>query len=569
MDADPDDASLRARGDRRRVLLSRTGRHALRMLVAIVLAGVLGSPLALSWALTHTEVEAQIGTSPTTFSLSTEGRSEVRLGIAGTVYVPESNGAVGLVATVNGPGDPGAGDGDIADYARPEMLQLYAGLFHDPSAAVQEYVDLVQREFYHQLLLAELVVAVGGGAVGLALLLLLRGRRETADGGPRRAVAGGLVVLLTTSLLAWAQVQTSDTASDASDGAYALPIFDGTLAEGSSTNSPVLRAVLGGAVSKAQVLVRRQEEGVRAYEAKAAALLDDQQDDMEGPREGEVAVLMQSDMHCSTAMIRLQSQVVQLVREQHGDDALSLLAVAGDLTTNGTAAEGTCIRKEAAIADGMPIAAITGNHESGQSADQMADAGMTVLDGESEELGGVRVLGDGDPSRTELFGGSALRGDENQQDQGTRLFDEAESGDRPDLVMMHEGYAVAAFLDVDDMRDFLDTPGSLTEPTDDGVRDLPAGAVFYGHWHRSVEPRVVWNSDGTWTFVMELGTSGGALASSTINNFSTPWSSPLQQASFPVVFLDEETRLVTGYQLYRFEPDGTAVVEPRVDVGAP
>ncbi|WP_193611730.1 metallophosphoesterase family protein [Nocardioides lijunqiniae] len=569
MDADPDDASFRARSDRRRVLLRTTGRHALRLLVAMVLAGVLGSPLALSWALTHTQVEAQIGTSPTTFSLSTEGHSEVRLGIAGTVYVPESNGAVGLVATVNGPGDPGAGDGDIADYARPEMLQLYAGLFHDPAAAVQEYVDLVQREFYHQLLLAELVVAVGGGAVGLALLLLLRGRRETADGGPRRAVAGGLVVLLTTSLLAWAQVQTSDTASDASDGAYALPIFDGTLAEGSSTNSPVLRAVLGGAVSKAQVLVRRQEEGVRAYEAKAAALLDDQQDDMEGPREGEVAVLMQSDMHCSTAMIRLQSQVVQLVREQHGDDALSLLAVAGDLTTNGTAAEGTCIRKEAAIADGMPIAAITGNHESGQSADQMADAGMTVLDGESEELGGVRVLGDGDPSRTELFGGSALRGDENQQDQGTRLFDEAESGDRPDLVMMHEGYAVAAFLDVDDMRDFLDTPGSLTEPTDDGVRDLPAGAVFYGHWHRSVEPRVVWNSDGTWTFVMELGTSGGALASSTINNFSTPWSSPLQQASFPVVFLDEETRLVTGYQLYRFEPDGTAVVEPRVDVGAP
>ncbi len=87
-----------------------SGGVLVRALVCLVVAGVLGAPLALSWALTHTEVVSPIGTSPTTFSLSTGGISEVRRGIAGTVFVPESRGAVGIVATVIGPGDPGAGD---------------------------------------------------------------------------------------------------------------------------------------------------------------------------------------------------------------------------------------------------------------------------------------------------------------------------------------------------------------------------------------------------------------------------------------------------------------------------
>jgi hypothetical protein len=80
---------------------------------------------------------------------------------------------------------------------------------------------------------------------------------------------------------------------------------------------------------------------------------------------------------------------------------------------------------------------------------------------------------------------------------------------------------------------------------------------------------VVWNSDGTWTLVMELNTSGGAIASPTLNHFSTPWSPPQQTASFPVVFLNADSGLVTGYQIYTFGTDGKVTVEPRVEVGSP
>jgi len=118
------------------------------------------------------------------------------------------------------------------------------------------------------------------------------------------------------------------------------------------------------------------------------------------------------------------------------------------------------------------------------------------------------------------------------------------------------------------MTEFLDRRGAPTEPIeDDDVRDLPAAAVFYGHWHRSILPRVVWNSDGTWTLVMELDTSGGAVDTPTIGHFSTPWTPPRQEASFPVVFLDDRTHLVTGYQLYSFRVDGSVSVLPRVEVG--
>lgn len=539
-----------------------------RLLVCVLVAGVLSTPLAVGWAVTRTSVHETVGITPTTFSVTTRGHSELRLGVAGTVYVPLSRGPLGVVATVDGPGDPEAGNGDLASYVTPHMLELYTGLFHDPGTAVQGYVDRLTHELRRQVLLAELTLAGIGGVALLAVVSLVPRAR---DGGQRRwrprAAAALAVALATTSTLAVLQTTRPPGGPTPVSGAYLLPILDGTVAAGSTTNSPLLRVLLGAAVPKARNLVRRQEAGVRQYQAGAVRGLREQATSMEGPRSGETAVLMQSDMHCNTSMIRLQSQVASMLRDRFGAGTPALLAVTGDLTTNGTAAEGGCIKDEAAIAGDAPVAAVTGNHESDVSAAQMSDAGMTVLDGSLTELGRVAVLGDGDPDRSELFGATGLGGEETEAEMGDRLYDVARRH-RPQLVLVHEAYAAQAFLGVEGMTDFLGGRGSVTGPRGDGVRDLPASAVFYGHWHRSIEPRVVWNSDGTWTLVMELDTSGGAVDTPTIGHFSTPWSRPQQQASFPVVFLDEDTGLVTGYQLYGFATDGTVTISSRVDVGA-
>jgi hypothetical protein len=305
---------------------------------------------------------------------------------------------------------------------------------------------------------------------------------------------------------------------------------------------------------------------MRQYLDDASAGLRGLETAMVGPEQDEIAVLMQSDMHCNSTMIRLQTQVAEQLRERFGEAVPALMAVTGDLTTNGTAAEGSCIEAEAAISAGAPVAVIGGNHESTVSLEQMKAAGMTVLDGSVTDLADVTVLGDSDPERSELFGGTQPRGSQTETTQGEDLFTKA-TQERPDLVLVHEGYAAQELVGTDDMTSFLNGRGSATEPWDDAVRDLPASAVFYGHWHRSIEPRVVWNSDGTWTLVMELDTSGGAIDTPTIGHFSTPWSRPQQDASFPVVFLDADTRMVTGYQLYRFRTDASVQVLPRVDVG--
>ncbi len=524
------------------------------------------APVAVGWAVVHTTVEEQVGITPTTFTLTTTGHSELRLGIAGTVFVPKNRGPLGVVATVNGPADASMASADLASYASPQMLELYSGLFHDPATAVDGYVHLLWGEFLHQFWVAELTLTLFSGSLVLVLWRLGGVSSRMVTRWPLRL--GLLVAVLVVASVGLGLVQVGQAeGSRPTRGRYELSALDGTPVEGATTNSPILRLVLGDAVPKVHTLVQRQEDAVAAYIETASRGLRAKASQIDAPRENEVAVLMQSDMHCNTTMIRIQNEVRKMLREAFGDGGPVAMAITGDLTTNGTPAEGGCIRDEAAIAGGLPVVAVTGNHESDTSADQMRAAGMRVLDGDHIEVGDVSFLGAGDPSRSELFGATVPRGPDTEKDVGRRLYSEAQH-DPADLVLVHEAYAAAAFIGTDDMRTFLDRRGSATTPYDDGVRDLPASAVLYGHWHRGVDPRVVWNSDGTWTLVMELNTSGGAIATPTLGHFSTPWTKPQQEASFPVLYLDRQSGLVTGYQVYRFATDGTATVEPRVDVGS-
>jgi hypothetical protein len=559
-----EDVARRMRG----VSWSRIGRSVLRGAGLYLLGALVGAPAALGWAIANTHVDEEVGITPTTFTLTTSGHSELRLGIVGTVFLPQHRGRLGVVATVNGPADASMASADMASYVSPHMLELYAGLFHDPATSIDSYVELLRREFLHQVAVADLTLALLAGTGLLLVRRLWAADGPVVGGRPLRFGVVATLLLLASAGVGVVQVRQADPGSRPTGGRYDLPALDGTAVEGATTNSPILRLLLGDAVPKVHTLVQRQEKAVAAYFAKASRQLLDQQSQIAAPRANELAVLMQSDMHCNTTMIRLQKLVRTLLQGAFGDNVPVAMAISGDLTTNGTPAEGGCIRDEAAIAGGLPIVAVTGNHESDTSADQMQASGMTVLNGDRTQVGDLSFLGAGDPSRSELFGATRLRGTDTEADVGRRLSAAAQQNP-PDLVLVHEAYAAATFVGVADMRAFLEGRGSANTPYDDGVRDVPASAVLYGHWHRDVDPRVVWNSDGTWTLVMELNTSGGAIATPTIGHFSTPWTKPQQEASFPVLYLDRESGLVTGYQIYRFATDGTTTVDPRVDVGNP
>ncbi len=545
-----------------------------RVALCLLAAAVIALPLALERGVERAQVRDTVGLVPARLTLTGSSESELRLGILGTIRFPVSRGPLGISITADGAPTTPSGDGGIASYFSPEMLKVYGGLFHDPGQAIRGYVDQLVDELQRQTVIAELIYTGVGGAVLFVASRLVDPalQRRVAQRPVAAAAAGMALALVVSSGLAWFEFRewARGPAPFAASNLYPLPSLNGTLVQGAVTDSPVLHLAIEDAIPKVEKLIDRQESRTHRYESAARRQLAAAQPSMAAPRPNEVAVMMQSDMHCNAAMISLQRRVVDMLNTRFGAGTVSLLAISGDLTTNGTAAEGDCIGNEAAIAGDAPVAAVTGNHESEVSVRQMKSAGMHVLTGSTEDLDGTTVLGAGDPNRTEMFGATSLRGDATEESVGADTFRTA-TGDHPDLVLLHEGYAVQSFIgkDVRSMPEFLNARGSATEWWKDGVRDLPTSAIFYGHWHRNVEPRVVWNSDGSWTLVMELNTSGGAIASPTLNHFSTPWSKPQQLASFPVVFKDRDSHLVTGYQLYSFAPDGTVTVAPRVEVGTP
>jgi hypothetical protein len=543
-----------------------------RVVVCMLVAAVVAFPVAVERGIEHARIRDSIGLVPAEFTLTGSSDSQLRLGILGTIRVPVSRGPLGLNVTIDGAPATPSGDGQIASYFSPQMLEVYGGLFHDPGRAIDGYVAQLEADLRHRILFTELSYAVLGGLL-LALASLVLDPALLRRLATRPVLAGGAgVALALTTTTALALVEFRDWAEGpepaSPESLYSLPSLDHTVAQGAVTDSAVLRLAIEDALPKVRKLVDRQEQRTQDFVRRATGDLFRKQWSMTAPRRGEVAVLMQSDMHCDAAMISLQREVVNLLDARYGDGTVSLLAISGDLTTNGTAAEGSCIKDERAVAGSAPVAAVTGNHESTVSEAQMKAAGMRVLTGSTVDLGGTSVLGAGDPNRTEMFGSTALRGKATEDSVGAELYATALK-DRPDLVLVHEGYAAQSFIGsgVRSMTTFLEARGSRTRWWDDGIRDLPTSAVFYGHWHRAIPPRVVWNSDGSWTLVMELNTSGGAIASPTLNHFSTPWSQPQQPASFPVVFKNRDSGLVTGYQLYSFDTDGSVTVGPRVDVG--
>ncbi len=325
------------------------GRSLLRRAARYLVTAIVVAPVALGWAISNTRVDELVGITPTTFTLTTSGHSELRLGIAGTVFVPQHRGPFGLVATVNGPADASLASADLASYVSPQMLELYSGLFHDPEAAIGSYVDLLSDELIHQVQVAELVLTLGVGSLALVLWRWggLRGRAVS-----HRRLRVGLVVvamLAASAGLGLAQVRAAEAGSRPAAGRYPLTALDATPAEGATTNSPILRLVLGDAVPKVNTLVDRQEAAVAAYLDQATEDLQAQVSQVATPGDGAVAVLMQSDVHCNTTMIRLQKEVRKLLQGASGGDAPVAMGVTGDLTTNGTPTEGGCIRDEAAI----------------------------------------------------------------------------------------------------------------------------------------------------------------------------------------------------------------------------
>ncbi len=100
-----------------------------------------------------------------------------------------------------------------------------------------------------------------------------------------------------------------------------------------------------------------------------------------------------SDLHCGLSCRGAYAKLLEQIVE-----SADVLVICGDLTDHGSPEEAQLLAKEFTVAAKLPTVAVLGNHdyESGKEGEVraiLADAGVTLLDGDAKEIRGVGFAG--------------------------------------------------------------------------------------------------------------------------------------------------------------------------------
>ncbi|MDR1186123.1 MAG: metallophosphatase family protein, partial [Bifidobacteriaceae bacterium] len=159
------------------------------------------------------------------------------------------------------------------------------------------------------------------------------------------------------------------------------------------------------------------------------------------PYGGLKPVLFFSDLHCNIGMAQVMGAAAR-------GSAAEIVLDGGDTTMDGTSVERYCIDQvAAAIPAGVEWVTSPGNHDTVTTAKQEKAAGARVLEGEVERIAGLRILGDVDPTHTEVAQGTSLEGDESIEQVDKRLARTACEDGPVDLLLVHQPAMAQASLE--------------------------------------------------------------------------------------------------------------------------
>lgn len=547
----------------------RRGRDALVTLVLCFLAAaIVAAPVALVRAIEGVRFEDQLGTLPVEVSLCHDGRSTLDTGVFGKVFW-DRTGAYGFGAYARASGPPEAG-GTLASYVDPAFIEANVSFIRDPDTVIATYSAEMRTALWDHVLRDELVAALVGGTI---LFLVLPRRRLRGVSRGHAAVASVLLVNLAFGLSVMAAAKTfSDWECSAESGAtFTVPGM-----ENPTFSSPQMSEIVAQVQPFVDKNTRRIDEEADRYEQAASASLTTAFRQAGGlaPRDGEKVVLAEADPQGSFVGVQVRTAMYDALVDLLGDDAVALRTISGDVTSNGTVAESAFVKAEAKVGEGIPVAAVGGDHDSEKTWAQMEDAGFALPDLDTVEVGGLQVSGAHDREHKTLFGGSITNmSGISEQELGRRLREEV--GDRAGVVLLHQPSALAGYLGTEsltDLRAVVNDDTTRTTPYDDGVPDQPPGTVNVGHLHDPAGPWVLWNTEGeavTWTVVDQLGTAGGVENAPTFSRFSTPVSPPLKPIMVRLQYVHAESGLQTGYATVTCGLDAACSVTERVEVGLP
>ena len=533
------DRSGPAESGRRRTLMSVLARHAARVrsrralvtdlgkaLALTLLAALAAAPLAAVWGISHAQVDDYLGPHRVNFASNFRGEVEVNLGPIGNAYLASPARPIGLTITVGGVGSASENPSSLFS---EQTLAAYTSLYTEPREAISGVVERLAHDAVREGLKAEAVLLLG--------VAIWRLRRQllppwiVTGVTTRRAVAVYVTVLalIVGSILVPQRPK---------DPRYQVSIADGGRFSSLTVDSVLLADVLDRGIKGVELLSARQQRAVKNYVDTAATSLSKQLDALPKPSSDESMILGFSDLHCNQAMTDLISRLARVTKP-------SVVLSSGDDTVNGTAAERGCIRREAAISNGVPFLVATGNHDSDVTEAQMRATGMTVLDGQVAETEGLSVLGDDDPEHNIPFSVDRTNDrPESEEQMAQRLVDLARAK-HTDVLLVHQPVAARVIMN---------------------SANPPASLVLWGHYHAQSGPRVITHEDGSWTVGMQEGTAGG-VRQPTFTSFSTPFSPPLISADVYFYFRNNATGLITGVQPVHFQPNAKVVIEDRIATG--
>ncbi len=552
-----------------------------------LVAAVVALPLAAERAVEHASFRDRVGSFPVQVALARNGNTTVDTGVLGRLYWDQT-GAAGFGLHLRATGPPVAG-GTLSSYATPKFLRANAAFVDDPDAVADLYAGKLREQVVSSLWRYEAVAAVGGG---LLLVLLFRGAAPPVPARLRsRAARGafrtGYVVLavVLSAAVAWQFLDAWPGARPAGPkysmpGEPRLSFSSPQTLEIAQQIQPFIDKNTARIRERTDQFVATSSENLHATLPAYAATLR--------PRDGERVVLSEADPQGSQVATRARRALYPLLEELLGEDAIAVRTISGDLTSNGTVAEQDFVRAETEASGDIPTVVVKGDHDTRTTIAQLDELGVTNLDLEVEEVGGLRLAGAADPAFKALFGGLVRNPSgvteaelgEALREVVDNLGEAGEASDGEDEVedpvgvdvLLHQPRAAAGYLGIGSTGDLAGAVGHETTPYDDGIPDVPPGMVNIGHLHDASGPWVVWNTDGdltTWTVVSQLGTSGGVEENPTFNRFSTPFSAPLKAISVRLAYVNADTGLQTGYASVVIAPNGSVAVEDRVDVGLP
>lgn len=566
-------------------------RQVLRWLGAFaayaLVAAVVVLPLAAERAVEHASFHDRVGSFPVQVTLARNGTTTVDTGVLGQLYWHQT-GTAGFGLHLRSTGPPVAG-GTLSSYATPKFLRANAAFVDDPDAVADLYAGELREQVVAAVSRYEAVGAVGGG---LLLMVLFRGgappvprrlRSRTSRGAIRTSYA--LVAVALSMAVAW---QFLGAWSGARPGGSSHPMPGEPRLSFSSPQTREIAQQIRPFVDKNTARIRERTDRFVATSSDSLGATLPMYAATLPPHAGERVVLSEADPQGSQVATRARRVLYPLLEELLGEDSIAVRTISGDLTSNGTVAERDFVRAETEASGDIPAVVVKGDHDTRTTVAQLDELGVTNLHLEVEEVGGVHIAGAADPAFKALFGGlvrnpsgiteaelgGALREVVDDFVEADETADaEAEPDDPIGVdVLLHQPRAAAGYLGTNSTGDLAGAVGRETTPYDDGIPDVPPGMVNIGHLHDAGGPWVIWNTDGdqtTWTVVSQLGTSGGVEENPTFNRFSTPFSAPLKAISVRLAYVNAETGLQTGYASVVIAPDGTVIVEDRVDVGLP